>query len=581
MPAHTLRFVRPRRPSASLASVAMAGLVFASAGAQTLPVVLNEVLYDPAGTDAGHEFVELFNASESAVELEGWRLEAGNGARPGDWRPQWAGGPGDRLAPRGFFLIAGALVADRADSRVALELQNGPDALRLVSPRGAVDLLGWGALASDEYYRGRPAEDVSGGSSLARLPDGFDTRDNAADFHARARPTPGKENAPERMISLGDVRWDPPVLDPESTVRLIVSVANLGRTAVDPALLAWGVQGNGVTGRLLDPPASIHPQESLELIWELSADGSSDGPGRAVLVTLSLNEEEGGASAAHMLRIGRGDVLISEVQYDPPGDEGEWVELWNASDALLSLAGWSLRDSSGRTTRLMAGELPGGAFAVVAEDGDAFRRSHPDLAPGTVLAREDAWPALNNTLDRQAGYADEIVVLDAAEIVSDYIRYAPGELDGNGVSLERWIDGRGLVDPQALIPCPAASGSTPGYSSRPVDGSDTAPRFVRPDPDPFQPWEPGSERLCMISIPDLGAGGEEVTAEIFSLAGLRVATLTAAARTAGPLVLAWNGRSSSGDPLPTGLYLVKASVKARSSSARATHLVPLALRGPR
>jgi len=552
------------------------------ASAQAPAVRLNEVLYDPAGSDAGYEFVELFNASDAAVDLAGWRLEAGNGARAGDWHAQWEGAQGERIGPRALFLIAGALVAARADARVDLALQNGPDAVRLLSPRGEIDLLGWGALEFEEYFEGRPAEDVAGGVSLARIPDGRDTDDNAADFHARSRPTPGAENAPERMIALGDAHCDPPLLDPGGTVELVVPIVNLGQAAVDPGALVWNFAGDGLTGRLLDPPDRLEPEAACDLAWEVTADASAAGARRAVPVAISLDEGENGSSISCVVNLGRGDVLISEIQYDPPEGEGEWIELVNASDHDVSLAGWRVRDSSGRATRIVnARKMRPGGYAIVAEDPQALLRAHAELSADAIAARQDAWPALNNSVDRQTGYADEIVVLDSTQAVSDYVRYAPGELDGGGVSLERWIEGGVLVDPRALVPCPAASGSTPGFSSRPVGGSGGVAPEPAPAPHPFEPWEPGSEKLCLIPIPDLGAGGEEVTAEIFTLAGLRVATLSAGARVAGPLVLAWNGRSSAGDALPSGLYIVKASVRSRASTAHATHVVPLALQGPR
>ena len=55
-------------------------LVFSFLTAVTFPaaalaqVVINEVLFDPTGSDTGLEWVELYNASDSAVNLSGWQL---------------------------------------------------------------------------------------------------------------------------------------------------------------------------------------------------------------------------------------------------------------------------------------------------------------------------------------------------------------------------------------------------------------------------------------------------------------------------------------------------------------------------
>src|SRR5262245_38958906 len=154
---------------------------------------VTEVYYDAPGDDTGQEFVELWNDSDSTRSLSGLRLEAGDGAGPGRWTSRWTGGPGDLVKPHARFVIGGSPVSPRPDVVVALELQNGPDALRLVWPDGAIEVVGWGPLEFPEYYCGTPAPDVSSGISLARIPDRAATGSNSGDFHA-AEPSPGFAN---------------------------------------------------------------------------------------------------------------------------------------------------------------------------------------------------------------------------------------------------------------------------------------------------------------------------------------------------------------------------------------------------
>src|SRR5437867_9264330 len=98
--------------------------------------LVTEVLYDATGDDTGYEFVELYNPSAAPHPLAGLRLEAGDGAGPGRWTLRWTGAAADTIAPRGRFVIGGALVAPAPNAVVGLELQNGPDAVRLVWPDG-------------------------------------------------------------------------------------------------------------------------------------------------------------------------------------------------------------------------------------------------------------------------------------------------------------------------------------------------------------------------------------------------------------------------------------------------------------
>src|SRR5262245_65517256 len=92
-------------------------------------LVVNEVLYDPSGPEAGREFVELLCLDP--VTLAGWTLESGDGARR-TWRLVWRGdATSGALAPGALFVVGGDSVAGAA-ARLGGELQNGPDALRLV-----------------------------------------------------------------------------------------------------------------------------------------------------------------------------------------------------------------------------------------------------------------------------------------------------------------------------------------------------------------------------------------------------------------------------------------------------------------
>ncbi|MFH1143969.1 MAG: lamin tail domain-containing protein, partial [Candidatus Eisenbacteria bacterium] len=544
-------------------------------------VCLNEVLYDPTGSDSGYEFVELYNTSASAVDLAGWRIEAGNGSGPGEWDVQWEGAAGDRIGPRGFFVVAGPLMQGPADARAPLTLQNGPDAVRLMSPARCEDRVGWGALEFEEYYESGPAQDVPGGWVLARIPDGTDSDRNTDDFQGRARPSPGEANAKEWMLALAQPHCDPPLLDSGGKMRMFVQLSNLGLSPVDLDSVSWIFEAESLSARLADPPARVlAPAEVFDLVWEIVPASGLDSPeGGTSRYRLGFRDPDGNETAvAGRVRIGRGPVLISEVLYDSGADEGEWIELWNASPQPVSASGWQVQDGSGRKTVLQEpSELASGGFLIVAESPAGLLRAHPDLPASLIASRQGAWPSLNNAIDRDLGYADEITLLDARGLAVDYVRYAPGDLDGRGVSLERWIEGERLVDPQALIPCPDAAGATPGRSSWPAGDSGSGAPYLRPDPNPFLPAEADAERFCLIRVPPVPGGDAEITADIFTLAGTRVATLTAGARASGPVVLAWNGRSSGGDALPSGLYLVRMVLRARDAASSERRLVPVAL----
>lgn len=111
-----------------------------------LTLRLSEVLADAAepGLDRAYEWVELVNVGDEPVNTEGWRIGDDRALDPL---------PIVEVPPGGFLVVAGAtavlpagvLVVRLADGGIGAGLRNMGDAVRLVSPAGAlVDAISWG-----------------------------------------------------------------------------------------------------------------------------------------------------------------------------------------------------------------------------------------------------------------------------------------------------------------------------------------------------------------------------------------------------------------------------------------------------
>src|SRR6266545_2342572 len=122
--------------------------------------IVAEVFYDATGDDTGREFVEIWNPVGTPCSLAGLELEAGDGAGPGRWTVRWTGGDADSIAAGGRFVIGGARVEPPPAAEVNLDLQNGPDAVRLTWPDGVIEVVGYGPQAFPEYACGDAAADV-------------------------------------------------------------------------------------------------------------------------------------------------------------------------------------------------------------------------------------------------------------------------------------------------------------------------------------------------------------------------------------------------------------------------------------
>lgn len=120
-------------------------------------VLINEWLPNPAGTDSGSEWVELFNNGTNGVSLNGWTLVSGNGKKFVFK---------DRSIGVGNYLVL-------KQPETKLVLRNQEESLSLYDSRGK--------LASQSSFSGSAPE----GKSFSRTGDGT---------FIFAEPTPGAAN---------------------------------------------------------------------------------------------------------------------------------------------------------------------------------------------------------------------------------------------------------------------------------------------------------------------------------------------------------------------------------------------------
>ena len=179
------------RSALILILLAISGYAFAG-------VVINEVLYDYPGTDTGYEWIELYNPGAASINLQGAKILKG-----GESFAEVFVFPYFMLRPGAFVLVAEQNVPG-AQFYATLAFQNGgseTDAIRYISADGLYtdtvlyDNPNTNNLPDDSGSPGASfAEDAPEGHSLARIMDGYDTNDCAADFRTDSTPTAGTPN---------------------------------------------------------------------------------------------------------------------------------------------------------------------------------------------------------------------------------------------------------------------------------------------------------------------------------------------------------------------------------------------------
>ncbi|MFT4621539.1 MAG: hypothetical protein ACI8PZ_000191 [Myxococcota bacterium] len=164
-------------------------------------VVLNEFLPNPASTDAGLEFIELYNRGTAPVSVAGWQIALAT--QTDDYLDIDVELPGGAVVPPGGFYVIGGEFVEEADVEAVFAIGNGTggDGVRLYDCEGAtVDTAVYGddnedGMLDDSDRVADPSPLPEEDRSLAREVDGADA--DFPDDWVVAVPTPGATNARE------------------------------------------------------------------------------------------------------------------------------------------------------------------------------------------------------------------------------------------------------------------------------------------------------------------------------------------------------------------------------------------------
>ncbi|MCX5800740.1 MAG: lamin tail domain-containing protein [Candidatus Eisenbacteria bacterium] len=544
-------------------SIVSVSTVFPSAAQD---FVINEILYDPEGTDEGLEFVELYNPTEVPLSLKGLALETGNGAKEGDWSLaiQWESDY--YVEAHGYAVIGEDAVSPAPQFVKQLDLQNGPDACRIRRATEIVDLVGWGSHSFPEYYEGTPCEDVASGISVGRLPDGVDTQDNSADFSALSPPSPGRRNlcVVDAGFVSGTLSTTPALPLLFENVEITVEVGNFGaRELADGECLVefFGIADSARSFLASTTTRAIAPKQSETVSVSLLPEVESCMTLEAVL-RLGEDENRSNDTASTSLRVGEGDVVVNEIMYAPATGEPEWVELFNRGQMPVDVRGWWIEDSSQKKARLTS--LPvvigPGEFLVVTQDKKLFQET-PNQCEGRAIEPEGSWPSLNNSASGGNSYADVVCIRDSSGCISDYVAYCEDWSTRSNGSIERVstsVSGRQAANWSSSV---ASSGSTPCGRNSVCEAArgggsfeiGMSSRVISPDGDGID-----DRVVFSFALPSLGT---KANLTVFDSDGRTVRRLLDQRRVGTIVQTIWDGIDEEGRIVPPGVYVVSLGVK--------------------
>ena len=290
-------------------------------------ILINEVLYNPDGSDDGAEWVEICNAGSDTVDLSGWALQnAGT-----SWSDVFVLEDGF-LAP-GEYLVIGS-GSDSHPGSFDPNLQNGgssSDGLRLVDASGLVidtvlyDSPNSNGLLDDlGSTKGGTAPEASSGHSIGRSPDCTDTDDSTIDFAEFETPSPGAQNTAgggSGVCELGDVKINEFMANPSGSDSGAewVELYNMGSVDLDLSgwLLEYGNNGYSTSREI--PDGLILAAEGFLV---LGGENVSDADG---VISLSLGNASSSADGLRLVDC-EGWVVDTVVYGEPSDSEDPWED---------------------------------------------------------------------------------------------------------------------------------------------------------------------------------------------------------------------------------------------------------------
>lgn len=513
-------------------------------------VQITEIMADPTPVvglpDA--EYIELRNVTTQPISLKGWRLQIGSGSAilP------------DSLVPAGSYLIvcsrntSGLLAGlGRVIGLTSFSLANAGAVLTLRNSKGQ---LVYSVAYQDTWW---PSDKRAGGYALEQV-DSANPCGETSNWKvstAAIGGTPGKPNS---------VTARNPDLIPPSAVRIELAGTSQVDVYFDERLdsLASVQSGmfelKGRTFRKVSVETPSYRLLSLLLDTPLLA-------GQQYALTLKNVADCAGNLLREVsfpvgvpVKADSGDVILSEILYDPRVGGVEFAEIHNRTQNYISLKNWAIgvvKDGQPTGFKIVTPNpvlLAPNAYVALSSHSALLAEQYPSDLPRTLLEMA-SMPGFTNQTGGVALRDPEGKVFDLFEYQDSF--HSPFLTETKGVSLERMFPEKGGNDPQNWHSAAALVGyATPGYAnSQGVRGASSGGFTV--EPEAFTPDGDGVDEHVTIGF-ESSAAGQVASIRIFDVQGRLVRNLVQNQTIGTDGSVRWDGTDQQGVLVRSGYYLL-------------------------
>ena len=520
-------------------------------------ILINEVMFNPEGSEQTDEFVEIIHAGDGGpVSLSGWTL--------GD------GGSTDAIADAGcgFVLQPGqiGLILD-PDYFKQSSLYNAiiPDGTMIFTISGSTFGQGGFSNSTSEPVLLFDCENfivdsvrypvsLKPGHSYEKVIFGYQSFQKSNWKESRLiHGTPGAMNSVAPLDIDGAITEHYYTLVPAEAcfdITFHLNVFNLGRLPVQ-AETAVSLASHDSDAELpkeicRQKIAGLESGDSIwvHLSWHIEHAGAYDVD--AELHIASDQDPDNNQVQFMMLVPYQPEALVlNEIMVWPASGLSEWIEIYNPSDFKIDLNGWTLTDSD-TSQHYMISEGPliifPGQYLVLSGQAIQFENMNP------MMSVMNQFPILNNQYDA-------VYLYDPSKTLIDHVIYTASSGLESGLSLERIRRESNAQDSTNWHHCTLLAGGTPGYQNS-VNMPDRLKHAeLLAAPNPFYPNRQGNQENAMIHyvIPYDYA---MVTVALFDIQGRRVRDLRTGQESPHEGSLIWDGRDNCGRMARTGIYVI-------------------------
>jgi len=299
-------------------------------------VVINEVMYNlETGSDDGREWIEIFNDSDTAVDINGWKLRE-NETNHGLTAIQGT----FNLPPNDY-----AIIADKSDKFLidnpgysgilfdsAFSLKNDGESLALkdnalITVDEVAYNSSWGASGNGRTLQRESPNGTTWGSGNP-TPGALNSISPEEPDSEPEKPTTEQPETSTMPIGPNN----PPIADAGDNIIGFVNqeISFTASKSFDPDNNDLHYEWNMGNGKLIEEP-------SFTYIYAY--------PG-TYLVTLMVFDGQYYVTDTIMVEIKAGQITINEFMANPTGEdeEEEWIEIYNDADEIVDVSGWQLDD---------------------------------------------------------------------------------------------------------------------------------------------------------------------------------------------------------------------------------------------